>query len=343
MPSVRVVSRLQRPQDRLLRPGNVVVERTFALSRGVDALAIRKLVTGFATGELGTRLANAQDRRAKEIRSGLIGGVRSVFSLTDDDGKYSYPSLEELERHLGRGRVRIFAVDLDGRLNWEKLRVRSDGTEVKVRASAFGREEARGKAVESVEEAVLLLGLVAPSDAPARARPAPTMRYDAFISHASEDADSVATPLRNALKKRGYRIWLDRFVLKVGDSLRRSIDEGLLRSRHGIVVLSPKFFAKRKVWTANELDGLFSREQVIKRRTILPVVHNMTTRELALRSPMLAGRLAASTADGIETVASELVAAMGAPLTRRTPRRPPTASVRGARRVHPRPRAASSG
>jgi len=298
-----------------------VVERTFALSHGVDASAIRKLVTTFAIGELGERgdLGRGRDHQARDLRSDLIDTVRSVISFTDSDGRYSYQSLGELERHLGRRRVRIFDLDLDGRRwNWEKLRVRSDGSQVKVRATAFGGSEARGKALESVEQAVLLLGLVAPSDAAAPIPSRPRSRYDAFISHASEDAAAVALPLRDALRRRGYSVWLDRFVLKVGDSLRRSIDAGLLRSRHGVVILSPSFFAKRKVWTARELDGLFSREQVIQRRTILPVLHNLGPGQLATYSPMLADRVAASTTEGIDAVARDLVAAMGAPLRRRS-------------------------
>jgi hypothetical protein len=55
--------------------------------------------------------------------------------------------------------------------------------------------------------------------------------WDAFVSHASEEKDSVVEPLVRALETRGLRIWYDRTTLSVGDSLRRSIDEGLARSR----------------------------------------------------------------------------------------------------------------
>lgn len=68
--------------------------------------------------------------------------------------------------------------------------------------------------------------------------------YDAFISHASEDKDDLVRPLAEELIKNGLSIWYDEFKLKVGDSLRRSIDAGLARSKFGIVILSPSFFAK---------------------------------------------------------------------------------------------------
>ena len=62
--------------------------------------------------------------------------------------------------------------------------------------------------------------------------------YDVFISHASEDKDSVVRPLAIALKNKGINVWYDEFELKIGDSLRRKIDQGLSRSKFGIVVLS---------------------------------------------------------------------------------------------------------
>jgi hypothetical protein len=68
--------------------------------------------------------------------------------------------------------------------------------------------------------------------------------YDAFICHASEDKKSIARPLAAALDELRFRVWYDEFELKVGDSLRQSIDKGLVNSRYGIVILSKAFFAK---------------------------------------------------------------------------------------------------
>jgi hypothetical protein len=56
-------------------------------------------------------------------------------------------------------------------------------------------------------------------------------RYDAFISHASEDKDTLVRPLAEKLRALDFRIWYDEFELKVGDSLRRSIDKGLANSK----------------------------------------------------------------------------------------------------------------
>lgn len=68
--------------------------------------------------------------------------------------------------------------------------------------------------------------------------------WDAFISYASEDRDAVAKPLAELLTRFGLRVWYDQYELRVGDSLRERIDDGLARARHGIVVLSKCFFGK---------------------------------------------------------------------------------------------------
>jgi hypothetical protein len=62
--------------------------------------------------------------------------------------------------------------------------------------------------------------------------------WDVFISYASEDLDTAARPLRNFLVAFGVRVWFDRTELSVGDSLRERIDDGLLRSRYGVVIIS---------------------------------------------------------------------------------------------------------
>jgi len=90
----------------------------------------------------------------------------------------------------------------------------------------------------------------------------------------------------------------------MGDSLRRSIDRGLAESRYGVVVLSPAFFAKE--YPQNELDGLASRE-FAGQKVILPIWHNVGVEEVLRYSPMLAGRISASSAKGIAYVVSEIL------------------------------------
>lgn len=116
--------------------------------------------------------------------------------------------------------------------------------------------------------------------------------YDAFISHASEDKAELVKPLATALTRLGYRIWYDEFELRVGDSLRQSIDKGLVNSRFGIVVLSPAFFAKN--WPQYELNGLTARE-IQGHKVILPIWHSVDRAGVLAHSPSLADKVALST------------------------------------------------
>jgi hypothetical protein len=118
--------------------------------------------------------------------------------------------------------------------------------------------------------------------------------WDVFISHASEDKDAIARPLAEALRKSGLHVWYDEYTLKIGDSLRRSIDQGLSESTYGIVILSKAFFAKN--WPQKELDGLFARE-IGGKEVILPIWHDLTKEDVEKYSPMLADKFAANSKD----------------------------------------------
>lgn len=133
--------------------------------------------------------------------------------------------------------------------------------------------------------------------------------WDVFICHASEDKESVVEPLVAALLNRGLRVWYDRTALTIGDSLRRSIDIGLSKSRYGIVVLSRAFF--KKGWPQHELDGLLQKE-IGGQKVILPVWHGVTHADVAQYSLPLADRVASSTAGGLEGLVNELVRAITA-------------------------------
>jgi hypothetical protein len=141
---------------------------------------------------------------------------------------------------------------------------------------------------------------------PSRAASAGVQAWDVFISHASEDKETVAKPLADALRARGVTVWLDRTELRIGDSLRAKIDLDLANSRFGVVVFSPSFFAKG--WPRYELDGLVMRE-VSGEQTLLPLWHKITKAELMARSPSLADKIARSTEEfSIEDIADEIAA-----------------------------------
>jgi hypothetical protein len=134
--------------------------------------------------------------------------------------------------------------------------------------------------------------------------PAPTATaWDFFISHASPDKEEIVAALAEGLTSKGARVWYDDFELRVGDSLRQRIDDGLARSRFGIVVLTHSYLAGR-AWTENELNGLFASN-----KRILPVWHNVSRDEVAAYSPILADRVALLTAvQSLDSITDDLLA-----------------------------------
>ena len=117
--------------------------------------------------------------------------------------------------------------------------------------------------------------------------------FDVFISHASEDKDTIVRSLATEYVNLGLKVWYDEFTLRIGDSLRQKIDRGLARSRVGLVVLSPSFVAKG--WTNYELDGIVTRA-VSGEQLLLPIWHNITKQEVIDFSPSIADKVARSTA-----------------------------------------------
>ena len=128
--------------------------------------------------------------------------------------------------------------------------------------------------------------------------------FDVFISHASEDKEEIVRPLAHALRDCGLQVWYDEFELKIGSSLRRTIDRGIANSRFGVIVLSQAFFTKG--WPAYELDGLVTRA-VGGEQVLLPIWHKVSKQQVISYSPSLADKLARSTATHtVEEIAIEI-------------------------------------
>ena len=120
-------------------------------------------------------------------------------------------------------------------------------------------------------------------------------QFDVFVSHATEDKETFVDEFVEELKKQGLRVWYDTDKLQWGDSMRAKIDRGLSKSKYGVVVLSPNYIAEHKYWTKAELNGLFQVETV-NGKTILPIWHNLTKKQVVEYSPIIADRKAMTTA-----------------------------------------------
>jgi len=131
-----------------------------------------------------------------------------------------------------------------------------------------------------------------------------TIQYDIFLSHASEDKTDFVKPLAIKLQELGFKVWYDEFTLKVGDSLRKKIDEGLKNSRYGTIIISESFIKKN--WTAYELDSMVAKE-MDGHKMILPIWHKVTKDDVINFSPNLADKVALnSSLHSIEEIANQL-------------------------------------
>lgn len=134
-----------------------------------------------------------------------------------------------------------------------------------------------------------------------------SQHLDVFISYASEDRIEVVEPLVHALCAANISVWYDQFELKVGDSLRRKIEEGLARSDYGIVILSQHFFGKH--FPNLELNGLAQRE-VKGEKVILPIWYNVDAEDVRNYSSPLADRVATDWKDGVSVVVEKLMSVL---------------------------------
>jgi tetratricopeptide (TPR) repeat protein len=133
-------------------------------------------------------------------------------------------------------------------------------------------------------------------------------KWDVFISHASEDKDGVAIPIYRGLVKEGFVCWIDNTEINLGDSLLSKIQDGIVQSRHSVVILSGAFFQKNKKWTKHELSAIWSLEN--EHRKIFPILHNISFQELGKSFPFFLDRLHVCTDQGINHVVQKICSAI---------------------------------
>jgi hypothetical protein len=127
----------------------------------------------------------------------------------------------------------------------------------------------------------------------------------AFISHDSRDKEDLVRELAQELSRLMCPVWYDEYSLRVGTSLRESIETGLKETRNCIVVLSPNFLSN-KGWGKAEFDSVFTREILEKQNVMLPVWHNVTVEQVYEYSPRLADKVGLNTNIGVKELARRL-------------------------------------
>ena len=165
------------------------------------------------------------------------------------------------------------------------------------RGVSMGRAESNGSAT-----ALDFVPAAAQNTAP---QPIRLAKYDFFLSHAWEDKETIARPLYGALTAAGASVWFDEAELRIGDSLRRKIDDGLARCKFGIVIISRSFLSKE--WPQRELDGLVALEVESGKTKILPIWHQIDRDYLLQCSPVLADRVAGKSSEGVQRLAKRIL------------------------------------
>lgn len=94
-------------------------------------------------------------------------------------------------------------------------------------------------------------------------------KFDVFISHASEDKETVVRPIYEALQKAGINSFLDEVNMEWGDSLTEKINHALGQSKFVLAVLSKDSVGKK--WPMKELNSALARELAEKQK-ILPLI-----------------------------------------------------------------------
>ena len=133
---------------------------------------------------------------------------------------------------------------------------------------------------------------------------------DTFICHASEDKEAIARPIHKALTEVGIYAWLDESEIRLGQSIRQKIDEGLASCKSATIILSRPFLAKN--WTQYEMDGIVGR-QMQREILLFPIQHGITIEEIRDYSPSLAGLSLWNSSDHSPAkIASEIASQLGA-------------------------------
>ncbi|WP_349664400.1 toll/interleukin-1 receptor domain-containing protein [Cellulophaga lytica] len=126
---------------------------------------------------------------------------------------------------------------------------------------------------------------------------------DIFLCHAWDDRKGSAKELHDLLESKGVSVWFSEKDVALGSPLMREIDKGLIKSRVGIVLVTPLFLKRI------EGSGIADKElsALLARDLIVPIVHNTTYENLRDASPLLGSRSGLSTVeDSMEEIASKL-------------------------------------
>ena len=126
-----------------------------------------------------------------------------------------------------------------------------------------------------------------------------------FISHASEDKESVAIPFSEELEKYGITYWLDMKELYPGDQLSEKIfKEGIGKSDYVVVFISKRFLAKG--WANAELRNALAKQIRTNTKIVIPFLVDIKFNDLLEIYPEFENIYCADLKNGISNAAYQL-------------------------------------
>ena len=131
--------------------------------------------------------------------------------------------------------------------------------------------------------------------------------YDVFISYSVSDKISIVTELVDKLKESGIKVWYAGQELGPGKRIYETIREGLVSSRHGLLIVSPNYLLSE--WTRREFHALWAREDY-KNRLIFTVWHNTSVADIKKFDAMLSDNFAIHSSKGNDYIVETLVKAI---------------------------------
>jgi hypothetical protein len=186
-----------------------------------------------------------------------------------------------------------------------------------ISAACRGALDQRQQKLHSAKDALAGLGIrpssprasnvAAPAAGATKSATPASRQFDFFVSYAREDREMVEL-LVDALAKREIQVWWDKGQITVGDRLSEKIDEGLARSRYGLVIVSPSFIGKR--WPTAEIRALHARAMSSGRKVILPVLVDIDHDKFAETYPHLGDIVSTTYSGDLSGLVEEIIGAM---------------------------------
>ena len=126
---------------------------------------------------------------------------------------------------------------------------------------------------------------------------------DVFLSHVSDDKESVVRPFARALEVEGIGYWLDEAELGWGDSLTRGINRGLAISDYVMPFLTQELLERG--WPQAELAAAYTAQMEDGQKRLLPVLVAKPN-EVFRAYPLLRDLKCEHWADGIPALIKKL-------------------------------------